>query len=306
MATLEDAAEELVIKLKGLDAEIEESEEKFEGLKTAIDGVAGELEHEWTALAAAVTSFGKALEEEQQKLEEQAKETLQGLGDAQSTVAHDGAEARTEIGEARSQLDALGEHAKALDTAVESLAQAGEAPAKGLAEHARELDQQLTKLFEEARDFVHDEVIPAIETVATDVRTRCEALHKVMAEELPTSFQESFDDWEAEVDKIEQELATETFNASHPHANQCVEAALEECETACGHQVDELKSLVGVLVAQLQELATDVGKSASSLVAEAGADLVKELGQVQTAGAAAVAALDNVKQTLASYTFLEV
>jgi len=307
VATLEDAADDLVIKLKGLDAEITESEGKFEGFKDGIDGVAGELDHEWTALTAAVTSFAKALDEEQHKLDEQARETLQGLSEAQAAVAHDGAEARSEIGQARGQLDALGEHAKTLDTAVESLvAAAGEAPAKGLAEHARELDQQLTKLFEEARDFVHDEMVPAIEAVATEVRTHCGELQRTMAEQLTPSLQRSFDEWETEVDKLEQHVATDSFNASHQHAGQCVEAALEECETACGQQVDEVKQLVGVLVSQLQELATDVGKSAHSLVAEAGVELVRELGQVHAAGAAAVAALDNVKQTLASYTFVEV
>jgi chromosome segregation ATPase len=306
VATLEDAAEELVVKLKGLDAEIEESEGKFEGFKAGIENVAGELDQEWTALAAAVTSFAKALAEEQQKLDEQARETLQALSDAQAAVGQNGTEARTEIGQARGQLDALGEHAKALDTAAESLAQAGEAAPKALAEQARELEQQLTKLFEETRDFLRDEVEPAIETLATEVNTRCQELQQVMAEQLTTSLQESFDEWEAEVDKLEQEVADQTFKASHPHAAQCVEAALEECETACGQKVDELKQLVGVLVTQLQELATDVGKSAHSLVAEAGAELVKQLGEVHTAGAAAVAALDNVKQTLASYTFLEV
>jgi chromosome segregation ATPase len=305
VATLEDAAEELVIKLKGLDAEIEESKDKFEGFKKDIDGVTEELDKEWTALAAAATSFGKALAEEQKKLDEQSRETLQALSDAQAAVAQDGGEARNEIGQARGQLDALGEHAKALDTAAESLAQAGEAPAKGLAERARELDQELTRLFEEARDFVRDEMVPAIEAVATDITTRCQELQNVLAEQLTTSLQESYDEWEAEVDKLEQHVATESFNASHPHVEQCVEAALEECETACGQQVDELKQLVGVLVSQLQELATDVGKSANSLVAEAGAELVRQLGEVHTAGAAAVAALDNVKQTLASYTFLE-
>jgi hypothetical protein len=74
--------------------------------------------------------------------------------------------------------------------------------------------------------------------------------------------------------------------------DQCVKAALEGCGTACGQHLDELKRLVGVLVTPLQELATDVGKSANSLVAGAAVELV--------------AALDNMKQPLASYTFPEV
>jgi DNA repair exonuclease SbcCD ATPase subunit len=306
VATLEDAAEELVVRLKGLDAEIEESEGKFEGFKSDIEGVAGELDEQWTAFIAAVTSFGKALAEEQQKLDEQARETLQGLSDAQAAVAQDAGEARTEIVQARGQLDALGEHAKALDAGMDALVASGEAAPKALAERARELDQELTRLFEETRDFVRDEMVPAIEAVATDVTTRCQELNRVLAEQLTTSLQQSYDEWETAVDELEQQVATDSFKASHPHADQCVEAALEECETACDEKVDELKQLVALLVTQLQELATDVGQSANSLVAEAGAELVKQLGEVHTAGASAVAALDNVKQTLASYTFLEV
>lgn len=306
MATLEDAAEELVVRLKGLDAEIEESEGKFEGFKNDIEGVAGELDQQWTAFTAALTSFGKALAEEQQKLDEQARETLQGLSDAQAAVSQDAGEARTEIGQARGQLDALGEHAKALDAGMDALVASGEAAPKAMAERARELDQELTRLFEETRDFVRDEMVPALETVATEVTTRCQELNRVLAEQLTTSLQQSYDEWETAVDELEQQVATDSFKASHPHADQCVEAALEECETACEQHVDELKQLVGILVTQLQELATDVGNSANSLVAEAGAELVKQLGEVHAAGASAVAALDNVKQTLASYTFLEV
>ena len=37
MATLEDAAEELVVKLKALDAEIEESDHKLEDLRRRLE-----------------------------------------------------------------------------------------------------------------------------------------------------------------------------------------------------------------------------------------------------------------------------
>jgi DNA repair exonuclease SbcCD ATPase subunit len=306
MATLEDAADELVVKLKGLDAEIEESEGRFEAFRNDIDGVGDDLEQEWTAFTAAATSFAQALGEEQQRLEEHAQETLQALSEGQAALAQDVGEARTEIGQARGQLDALGEHAKALDAGMDALVASAEAAPQALAERARELEEGLARLFEETRDFIRDEMVTALEGVAADVNRVCQELNDTLAEQLTQDLQESHDDWEAEVDKLEQEVATESFQASVPHAGLCVEAGLEECETACGQHVDEVGQLVGVLVAQLQELAADVGKSASSLVAEAGAELVNQLTEVQTASASAVAALDNVRQTLASYTFVEV
>ncbi len=307
MATLEDAAEELVVKLRGLDSEIEESSHKLEELRDRVEDVGEDVEKEWTALGEAVTSFLDKVREEQEALDRQAQETLQGVSDAHQAVAEDGAAARTEIAEGHAQLEALGQHATGLEPGVESLtADAGEAPARSLAERAHELQQELERVVEEARDFLRDEVVPAVEHVATDVRERCQELHRELAEEMTGALQQAFDDWEPKVDQLEEYVATKGFQTSQHHAHDVVDYALEECQTACGHQLEDLQQLVGILVTQLGELATEVHHSADTLVTQAGTELAQELDRTRDAGVNAVAALDAVRQRLAAYSFVEV
>src|SRR5574341_2129770 len=111
MATLEDAAEQLVVKLRGLDSEIEESEDKLEDLRGRLDNAAQEVEQEWTALGEAVSSLLEKVREEQEQLRGQAEETAQAVVDAQNAVAEEGAASRQELGEGRGQREALGQHA---------------------------------------------------------------------------------------------------------------------------------------------------------------------------------------------------
>jgi DNA repair exonuclease SbcCD ATPase subunit len=306
VATLEDAAEELVVKLRGLDSEIEESEHRLEELRGRMDAVAHDVEEDWTALTTAVTSFLEKVHTEQEALDTQAKETLAGVGGAQQAVAEEGAAARSEIAEGTGQLEGLAQHATGLAPAVESLAeQAGEAPAKGLAERAHALQQELERAVNEARDFLHDELVPAVEQVATDVHQRAQAVHDALAQEMAQALQHAYEEWEPKVGELEEYVESHGFETSQQHAHDVVEYALGECRTGCGHHVDEVHQLVGLLVTQLGELASEVHKSAEALVMHAGADLIHELEQARTSGQGAVTALDSVKQRLAGYSFME-
>ncbi len=307
MATLEDAAEELVVKLRGLDSEIEESEQKLDDLRERVQAAVGEVEQEWTALAEAATSFLEKVREEQEQLDQQVQETLQAVVDAQNAVAQDGGQSRSEIAEGRAQLNALGQHATALEPGVESLtSEAGEAPAKSLADRARELEQELNTLVEEARDFLQDDVASAASDAADEVRQVCETLYRSLAEAAVEAVQDVYQQWESAVDGLENHVVTQGYQASRPHARAVVEYAAEECDTACNQQLDELQQLVGVLQAQLKELAGDVEQSADRLVAQTGAQLLQELESTHKSALAAVAALDGVKQQLAQYSFVEV
>jgi ElaB/YqjD/DUF883 family membrane-anchored ribosome-binding protein len=306
MATLEDAAEELVVRLRGLDSEIEESESKLEDLHERIETAGRDVEKEWTALAEAVSSFLQKARDEQEQLRDQAQETSQAVVDAQNAVAEDGAGMRQEIGEGRAQLEALAQHAAGLNPGVESLAaEAGEAPARSMTERARELEQELNQLVEEARDFLQDEVVSAANDAADEVRQVCETLRSV-TEAAGKAFQQVYDDWESTVDKLEDYVVTQGYEASHQHARDVVEYAIEECDTACHQQLDELQQLVGVLLSQLKEMAAEVERSADQVVAQAGAELLQELDGTHKSASAAVAALDRVKSELAAYAFVEV
>lgn len=305
MATLEDAAEELVVKLRGLDSEIEESERQLEDLHQRVDHVRGEVDQDWTALSEAVTAFLHKLGEEQTELAQQVQTTRQAIADAQQAMAEDGAQARAEIGQGHSQLDALGQHATGLQPGVQSLAtEAGEAPAKALAEQAHALEQELQQLAEDARTFLHDDVLPAITQTATDFHEQCQELHRQMAEEITAALQETFGEWESKVEQAEQYVGTHAFQASRPHAHDSVTAALGECKTASGQQLDSLQQLIGLLTGQLQEFGTQAHDAGQAVVAQASAEMLQQLDQLRAAAAQAVTALDAVKGQLAGYGFV--
>lgn len=306
MATFEDAAEELVAKLRGLDSEIEESERRLEELRGRMEGVDHEVDEGWTALAAAATSFLEALHDEQDALDTQARETLEGVGAAQQAVSDEGAAACSEIDRGTAQLEGVAQHATGLTPAVESLAdQAGAAPARSLAERAHALQQELERAVAEARDFLQDELVPAVEQVATDVRQRSEEVHTALAQEMTAALQQAFEEWEPKVEELEAYVAGRGFETSQQHAHDVVEYALGECRTSCGHHLDEVQHLVGVLVGQLGELASGIHDAADALVMQAGAELLQELEQAHACGQGAVSALDAVKQSLAGYSFME-
>jgi ElaB/YqjD/DUF883 family membrane-anchored ribosome-binding protein len=307
MATLEDAAEALVVKLRGLDSEIEESEEKLQSLRDRLEAAAHDVEREWTALREAASSLLEKLRAEHEQLATQVQETSQAMVVAQNAVAEDGSEARNEMGEARAQLDALAQHATGLEPGVESLASdAGEAPAKSLAQRARELQQELDQLVEEARNFLQDEVVNAANDTADEVRQMCQTLHESLAEGAAEAFQDAYDQWESAVGELEGYVVSQGYEASREHARAVVEYAAEECATACVTQMDDLQQLVGLLATQLEQMADQVEQSAEHVVTQAGAQLLQELEATGTSAKSAVAALDAVKRQLAQYSFVEV
>ena len=307
MATLEDAAEELVVRLRGLDSEIEESAGKLEELRGRMETAKDDVEQEWTAFSEAATSFLDKIREEQEQLHGQAEETSGAVVDAHREVAESGGAARQDIAEGRAQMEALEQHAAGLEPGVESLAaEVGEAPARALAERARELEQELEKLVAEARDFLQDEVVAAAQETADQVRQVCETLRDSLAEAAAEGFRQAYQDWESTVDGLEDYVVGQGYEASHQHARDVVDYALGECDTACSRQLDELRPLVEVLAAQLKEAASGIEQSAERLVSQAGTELVAELDRTCSSAAAAIAALDEVKRELAQYSFVEV
>ncbi|MET0556610.1 MAG: hypothetical protein ABW221_26465 [Vicinamibacteria bacterium] len=306
MTTLDDAAEALVVKLRALDSEIEESERTIEDLRTRVDGAAAEVERDWTALGVAVSSFLAKLGEESSALGEQVRETLQGVADAHAGVADDGAEALVEVQRGRDQLDGLGQQAASLEPAADTLAtEGGEAPPRALTDRARELQAQLEQVANDVRDFLQGEIAEAAEQVGNQVREACEGVHRQLADEMARALQEAYDDWESQVDELEEEIAARSFAASHQHVTDALEYVVEEWEARSTQPVDELQQVAGLLVTQLQELAAGVRASAQTLVAQVGYDLTRELEKTRESAATAVAALDQARQLLASYDFME-
>jgi hypothetical protein len=307
VATLDDAAEALVIKLRGLDSEIEESEHRLGDFRAQIEGASHDVDQEWAALTDAVSSFLAKVHEEQQRLDQETQQALQAAADAQHAVATDGGEAHSAIAEGRAHLDALAQHGTELHRSVETLTtEAGEAPAHNLAQHAAQVEQELTHALEEARDFVRNEVVHGIEEVAHDIRDRCQALHNTLAEEHTHALQAAFDEWESKIEELEEYVATRAFQASHQHAHDVVDYAFRECQTSIAQHLDQLHEFVGLLVGQVQELAAEAQRSEDALVARSGTDLAGGLQGTCDAVANALSALGSVRELLASYSFVVV
>jgi DNA repair exonuclease SbcCD ATPase subunit len=306
VSTFEDAADDLVVKLKGLDSEIEESRHTLEELARNVQDVQAEVEREWTALAEAVTSFLEKARDEAERLDQQVGETLRDEDEARQGVATDTAQVQTEAAEGHAQLEALAQHATGLEQAVDSLvAQAGEAPAQGLGQRAEELEQGLGKLLDSARDFLHDEVVSGLQQLATDVHERGQRLRQALTEEHPATLQQSYDDWENHLEELEDFVSNQAFVTSRANVHAYVEWAVGECQEACEEQLDALRQVVDVVEQQLQEMATAAQTGSQELVDQSGTELVAALGGSHQEATAALAALGAVRALLASYSFME-
>jgi len=306
MVTLEDAAEELVVKLRGLEAEIDESDERLESLRGRMEERTRDVDADWDDLAEAVASFLDKVREEGEQLERHGQEAAEAVTDAHNALAERASEAVAAIDRAAAKLDSLGQEADAHGRAVEPLVHDGvEAPAQALADRARALEQELGLLVDEARAFLVDEVVPAVEQVTGDVRERCQELHGRFAEECIQSMQEAFDDWSSRVDELETYVAQQGYGASHQHALDVVEEVMGRCETASRPHLDELTQTVSLLEGQLQQLASEVARAGGDLVEQRGARLLSALDETRGAAEKALTGLDRVRQELAARSFME-
>jgi uncharacterized coiled-coil DUF342 family protein len=306
VATFEDAAEELVVKLRGLESEITESDQKLETLRERMTDAKDDLEEDWADLTAAVQSLLDKVREEGEQLKREGDEALQAVADAHNALGENATNARDEIGEAAGQLDALGQHATALEPAVESLVAEGvEAQAQALEDRAKELEQELGKLVDEARDFLTNDVVPAVEQVAEDVRERCEQLHRALTEDHAQPLQEIFDEWSGHLDEVETYVLEHGYATSRQHAEDVVEYAMDQCETASRQRIDEMAQVVALIEGQLKQFTTEMERAGRELTDQGGARLLRELDEAKDAAERAVSGLDQVKQELAARSFME-
>jgi uncharacterized coiled-coil DUF342 family protein len=306
VATLEDAAEELVIKLRGLESEIAESDQKLETLRERMETAMQELEGDWTDLTEAVESLLVKVREEGEQLDRQGEQTLQAVTDAHNALGESATNARDEIGRTVAELDSLGQRATALEPTVESLVREGvEASAQALEDRAKELEQELGRLVDEARDFLTEDVVPALEQVADDVRERCQELHRSLTEERTEPLQQAFDEWSGHIDEVEAYVLEQGYATSRHHAEDVVEYAMDACETASRQRLEGLTQVVGLLEGQLQQFTAEVERAGKDLTDQSGVRLLRELDGATESAERAVSGLDRVRQELAARSFME-
>jgi chromosome segregation ATPase len=306
VATLEDAAEDLVVKLRGLEAEIAESDQKLETLRERMEAAKRDVEADWTDLTEAVSSFLGKVREQEQQLDRQGEDALQEVTDAHNALGENATEARGAISQAAADLDALGQQAAGLEQEVEPLVRdAVEEPAHALEARARELEQELGSLVDEAREFLVGDVVPGLEQLADDVRERCEELRRSLTEDRTEPLQQVFDEWSGRIDELETYVVEQGYGASHQHALDVVEYAMGECETASSQRLQEVAQVVSLLEGQLKQLATEVERAGQDLTERSGARQLRELDEAKEAAERAVSGLDRVRQELAARSFMD-
>lgn len=304
MATLEDAAEQLVVKLKGLDSEIEESRHALEDMRERMGVATKELDAEWAALVEAVSAFTGRLREERESLAGETREGLQATNDARDAVDACGAEARSRIAGEAEGLEALARHATALQPAVESLvSEAGEAPATHLEERAREVEEQLAAALQEACAFLRDDVAVSLAQLSDEVRESCRDLRERMTDLATDRLGELYDEWETSVDGLEDYVTASAFEASRGHAHAVVEWALAECGSRLEERLAALEGLMAEAAQPLEELGRTLSGAVEGL-ASGGGDLKGRLTATEGCATRAVQRLDAVKALLASFSFV--
>jgi hypothetical protein len=303
VATLDDAAEQLLVKLEGLDSEIEESEHTLDALRERMDGTAAEVDARWSALADAVRSLVERAQEEQEGLTQYAQPALDACAAAATTMQQKGGEARSTIAAAVAGTNALGRHAQESALSLESALENGEQPALALRERARSLEDEIAQLFEGTGAFLRDEVVPALGELAADARERARDVRANLAETAVAALEAAYGDWEEHVANLEDYVANQGFLASHEHARLVVDWALSECRTACEERLSAVRELVAEASRPLDALAGAIAAAAGSLN-EHGATLLDAVAAGTDGARQAQAALDSVERLLAGYSFM--
>jgi DNA anti-recombination protein RmuC len=305
MATLEDAAQELVDKLEQLDGECKTAQETFASHLEDLAELDANLARDWDALTQTVTGFLEKVQEQASLLAVDGTEAANELGSLRGEVEGVQAEAEAEITGSREQVAALAEHLRSLEPAIEPLIATGaEAPFAALRQQAENVREQLEQALAEAGEYLQD-VVTELGSVAQDVDERSEALRAHIAEECSEQLQNGFDSWQGHVEELEQ-LVREKLDELPTNAREVVEYAMTECVAGHQEELDRVLALMPQLEQSLEELRSTVDETATDVGEEALGALDDRLGTLSQSINRTSEAMDAVREVLASYTFVTI
>jgi ABC-type transporter Mla subunit MlaD len=305
--TLETAADELVRKLRSVDGEIETATDTLEDLKQQASALGARIDAAWTELARQVAELVDKAEEERAAIERECQEAAQAVaqleGGARSTresavsaLEQVQASTNTEFAEAVRQKQ------EPLDQLV---TQAAEDTFESLGERAGEVASELEQALGEARDFLADEVVSSLEEMQDQIGERLSALRETLVDECGSAVQAAYDDWSAKLDEVVEKVEEEGFDAARDHVKEVVEFALDQCAEAHEKELERLMQVVQLVEEALDTVKTDVEGHRGDLAQDKEA-LDEGVNETKQALADALEALDQVKQLLASYTFVSI
>jgi hypothetical protein len=305
VATLEDAAQELVDKLEELDGDCKAAQEAFASHLEDLAALDANLARDWDGLTETVSAFLQAVQEQSSLLAADGTEAANELGSVRSEVESVQAQAEAEIAGSREEVAALGEHLRSLEPAIEPLVATGaEAPLVALREQAARVREQLEEALTEAGEFLSD-VATELATVAQDVEERSQALRAHIAEECTEQLQTGFDTWLGHVEELEG-LVREKLDELPQNAREVVEYAMTECVAGHEEELDRVLAVMPQIDQALEELRSAVDETATDVGEEALGALDDRLGTLTQSITRTGEALDAVREVLASYTFVTI
>jgi DNA anti-recombination protein RmuC len=303
VATLEDAAQELVDKLEQLDGECKAAQEAFAAHLQDLAELDGNVARDWDTLTETVTAFLEKVQEQASLLAEDGTEAANELGTLRGEIEGAQSAAEAEVAGSREEIAALAVHLRSLEPAIEPLIASGaEAPFAALRELAENARQQLEQALAEAGDYLQ-EVVTDLGSVAQNVEERSEALRAHVAEECTEQLQSGFDTWQGNVEELE-ELVRAKLDELPANAREVVEYAMTECVAGHQEELDRVLALMPSIEQAIGELKVAVDETITDVGEEAAGALDERLGSVSQAITRTTEALDAVKEVLASYTFV--
>lgn len=306
MATLEDAAEELVSKLKELDHEVEEGEETIRSLGEKLNTATGHIEDEWKALGERVTAFLEKVDGQAERVNTDVTESGQALAELQNGIASDQSEADGAVAAARGEISGLEEHVRAQQQPLETMvADQVEAPLEQLAEQAEQVKESLDQAVSEAREFLENEVAGALTDMGDAIRERVDQVREGPIQECSEGLTQAYEKWQDALAFMEDTVVERAYAAAPDHAQQVIEFALGECKKAYDEGLDELTSVAQAVEDALGELKEEASRRADAVRQEGQEALSSGHGELTQALSEAVSALDTVKRLLASFTFVQ-
>ena len=305
MATFETAAEELAKKIATLEEILDKADDRFDDLRKQLGTLEEGINEDFTELVEQARSFFSKLQEERESLAREVNEAGQKVVAAENQVGESRGEVERSLGEAEGSLEGLTGNLTALVPQVESLvAEGAETPSQAIGQMAGDIQTSMTQALDAAREMLDNEVTDELDQMRQDLEDRVEAL-ETSAREAGERVERAYSEFATRLDEATSLVEDQAFEAAGKHVKEVVDYAVEECAKAHEQEIETLG-----------DMATDLGKLLDGLKdeLETSRDRVKEEGQdalrtdmeeLTTAVGAAQAALDQVKDLLASYTFVQ-
>jgi DNA repair exonuclease SbcCD ATPase subunit len=304
MATLEDAATDLVDRLKALEGRSDEAEKAFADLEARISHVSDQLESDSDALTERVRTFIQHVHDAKNRLDQEGQEAgaaLKALDDAAESAR---SEQQGEVQEARGEIQALQQHVEAVEGQVGTMLQHVLEAAGGLKAQADETENNLEQALAEARKLLEEGLTPDLERLQDEIKQQVDELHSTINDKCTGELQDAYDDFAAKLDEVETTLEAEAFGKAPDHARETVEAAFKECADAYREELDEIVASAAKLEAAIHELEQEVDEVKSDAVGGGKDDLLEKMTDTDDGLGQMQQALSEVKALLGRFSFV--